>query len=294
MTARIQSVAILFVLASTLAHTAVAGVNLVQNGNFNDVSYNGTAPAGITTLFGQFGTGQGSNLTVANWTTTGYNFVYAPGTADSGSRSGGANVGAPNEAPSLFNSSTTGFGITYLYGPNNEAADGVSGATLPATSPLGNNFVAGDGGYIVDAISQTINGLEVNKAYELTFYWGGVEQESFSGGTTENWTVSLTDSGGNGQSFTTADVNNPITGEFSGWLQQKYVFIATAPTETLAFLAAGAPSSEPPFSLLADVSLEIVPDFSHWLLFAGFGGLAMTVEVLRRRKQQSELVLSAV
>ena len=267
------------------ARIACAGVNLVQDGNFTSVSYNGTAPSGITTLFGQFGTGTGSNLTVANWTTSGYNFVFAPGTADSGTKASGANSGQPNEAPGQYNGSN-GFGNTYLYGPHNQAADGVTGATLPASSPLGGNFIAADGAYEVGALTQSISGLVKNQHYALTFYWGAVQQESFTGATTENWTVSLLDSKGNGQTYTTADTNLTATGQFSGWMLQTYYFTATATTETLSFLAAGTPSGEPPFSLLANVSLQVVPDFANWALFGGFGALCVVVETTRRRSRQ--------
>ncbi len=276
--------AIYFALISVLSHTASAGVNLVQDGNFTSVSYNGTAPSGITTLFGQFGTGTGSNLTVANWTTSGYNFVFAPGTADSGTQAHGANSGQPNEAPGQYNAGN-GFGNTYLYGPNNQAADGVTGATLPASSPLGGNFIAADGAYEVGALTQTITGLVKNQHYGLTFYWAGVQQESFTGATTENWTVSLKDSGGNGQSYTTPSTNLTATGQFSGWMLQTYYFTATATTETLSFLASGTPSGEPPFSLLANVTLQVVPDFANWALFGGFGALCIVAETVRRRRR---------
>ncbi len=283
--------AISLALVSLLVHTASAGVNLVQDGNFTSVSYNGTAPSGITTLFGQFGSGTGSNLTVANWTTSGYNFVFAPGTADSGTKASGANSGQPNEAPGQYNGSN-GFGNTYMYGPHNQAADGVTGATLPASSPLGGNFIAADGAFEQGAITQSISGLVTNQHYALNFYWGAAQQESFTGPTTENWTVSLKDSGGNGQSYTTTNAVLTATGQFSGWMLQTYYFTATATTETLSFLAAGTPSGEPPFSLLANVSLQVVPDAANWALFGGFGSLCIVMETMRRRTRATQIALA--
>ena len=134
-------------------------------------------------------------LTVANWRTTGYNFVYAPGTADIGT-TGGANSGQPKEAPGQYNSG--GYGSTYMWGPNNGSANG-----LPATSPAGGNFIAGDGAFQVGAIKQTITGLTAGQTYSVKFYWAGAQQQSFSGATTEAWTVTF-----GSQSFTTPVVNN--------------------------------------------------------------------------------------
>jgi hypothetical protein len=71
-------------------------------------------------------------------------------------------------------------------------------------------------------------------------------------------------------------------------------FYANSTTETLSFLAAGTPSGEPPFSLVADVDLEIVPDFSNWLLFTGFGTVCMFLEILRRRRRRGLESIPAV
>jgi hypothetical protein len=236
------------------------------------VTYSGSLTLS-STLYGQFGTGAGSTLSVANWTTSGYNFVYAPGTADVGTQANGANAGKPKEAPGQFNAAN-GYGNTYMWGPNNGSANG-----LPASSPLGGNFIAADGAYEVGAISQTITGLTVGQTYVLKFYWAGAQQESFTGTTSEWWQVSL-----GGQTFSTGTVSLTSEG-FSGWQQQTFYFTGTATSETLSFLAGGTPAGEPPFSLLAGVDLEVVPDFSNWMVFAGFGTLCIVLEVGRRRRK---------
>lgn len=220
--------------------------------------------------YGQFGTGY---LTVAGWTTTGYNFVYAPNTADAGTQAAGANSARVQEAPG--EATVNGYGNTYIWGPQNGSANG-----LPATSPLGGNYIAMDGAYEVAAVSQTIKGLTVGQIYTLTFYWAGAQQQGYTGITTDSLTVTLgTDS------MTTGTVTVASEG-FSGWTEQSFNYTATGTSETLSFLANGTPNGEPPFALLGNVSLQIVPDFSNWMVFASFGTLCIVFEVLRRRRRR--------
>lgn len=259
-----------FIFAFALLHTASA--NLVLDPTFTGVTYSGTTP-GLTTLYGQFGTETGSTLTVANWSTSGYNFVYAPGTGDIGSSAAGANSGQPKEAPGQYN--YNGYGNTYMWGPNNGSANG-----LPSTDPVGGNYIAMDGAYEVAAISQTITGLTVGQVYALKFYWAAAQQQSFTGATTENITATL-----GSQSFTTTTYDLTSEG-FSGWMQQTFDFTATSTSETLSFLAAGTPSGEPPFTLLGGVDLELVPDSSNWMGFLGFGAVCIVFQGLRRRQRR--------
>jgi hypothetical protein len=265
--------------AFAFAFAQNVSANLVQDGTFTGVTYSGALP--LTTVFGQFGAdpggspASGSTLTVANWSTGGYNFVYAPNTIDTGTNANGANAGSPNEAPGQFNA-PNGYGNTYMAGIHN---GGVNTITAP---PTGGNIVAADGAYEIGAITQTITGLTVGQTYILKFYWGGAQQQSFTGATTESWTVTL-----GAQSFSTTPVSVP-TNSFSGWMQQTFAYKATATSETLSFLAVGTPTGEPPFSLLADVDLEVIPDFSNWMVFAAFGVLCIIFEVMRRRRGQVE------
>jgi len=258
--------------AFVLAHTACA--NLVQNGTFTGVTYSGTLP--LPTKYGQFGTGTGSTLTVPHWGTTGYNFVFTPGTADVGT-SAGANTGSPNEAPGQYNASN-GYGSTYIWGSNNGGS-----VTLPLTDPAGGNFVAADGAYETGAITQTITGLTVGYMYLLKFYWAGGQQEGYTTATTEAWQVSL-----GSQTFTTGTASI-VAGGFSGWMVQTFKYTATSTSETLSFLAVGTPSGQPPFALLGGVDLEVIPEFSNWTVFAGFGAVCTVFEVARRRRRGSRL-----
>ncbi len=271
----IRILALCFFAALFPLHRASA--NLIQNADFSSITYSGTLP--LTTVYGLFGNETGSTLKLTDWTTSGYNFVYAPGTADAGKNTTGANAGSPNEAPGQYNT-TAGYGDTYMYGPNNGSANG-----LPATYATGaGNFLAMDGAFETGAVSQTIVGLTVGQVYVLKFYWAGAQQQSFSGTTSEAITVSL-----GSKSFTTTPVT-PASEGFSGWMQDTLEYTATNSSETLSFLAVGTPTGEPPFTLLGGVDLEIIPDFSNWMVFTGFGTACVVFEGMRRRRRKSEAV----
>ena len=256
--------------------------NLILNGSFTNLSYSGSQP--ISTLFGQFGTRSGSEITVTNWNTSGYNFVYAPytptgsataiSTADSGTGAAGANSGAPNEAPGQYN--YNGFGNTYIWGANNGGIN-----TIPATDPNGNNFLAADGAYEVGAITQTINNLTVGQVYALSFYWAAAQQQSFTMATTEQWQVTL-----GSQTQNTAVYSLPAKG-FSSWMPQTFYYTASSATETLSFLAAGTPNGQPPFVLLGSPTLDVAPEPAAWLLCVGGGTILVLIGVLRRRRMAS-------
>jgi hypothetical protein len=217
--------------------------NLVTNGNF--------AVTGGSTSF-QFGSGYSSSESLAGWSTSGYNFVFLPGSTV-------ANGNA---------------GTLSLWSPANGAANGFTNA-----SPTGGNFVAADGDYPGNTlpITQSISGLTVGKTYALSFAWAAAQQSGFTGATTEQWQVSL-----GGVQQNTQTVNLPSQG-FSGWMNQTFYYVATATTETLSFLANGSPAI-PPFALLANVSLTAAPEpASSALLLTGVAALAGAGRFKRRR-----------
>ena len=234
---------------------AVAQTNLVTNGTFQ--------VTGGTTSF-QFGTwgGYTSNESVTGWTSTGYNFIFLPGSSAANGDFGTANVTFWGAAGTEV---SNGYTVPVPGGGNFMALD----ADYPSTDSKGNLATA--------AASQTINGLTAGKTYNVSFAWAGAQQEGYTGATTENLTVSLGSS-----SQTTKTVNLASEG-FSGWMNQTFSFVATSSSEVLSFLAGGSPAI-PPFVLVANVSLTPAPEpASVVVLMTGFTVLAGIASRRRRR-----------
>ena len=257
-TRRCQPRATLHVLAFVLslllpgafAGSASAQTNLVKNGDFSKIV---VSPGGTPSSF-QFGSGYTSAETLSDWSTSGYNFVFLPNTADVGGAIGNA-------------------GTVKLWGPNDNG--GIANG-LPTASPTGTNFVAADGAYQVSAITQQVSGLIVGQKVAVSFAWAGAQQSGFTGPTTDEWTVDL----GNSPAQTTSLLSLPSHGA-SGWINQTFTFVATSSTELLSFLATGTPSGQPPFALLANVSVTNVPEPASLLML--LTALAGLTGVVRRR-----------
>ena len=205
------------------------------------------------------GSGQmGFNTDATGWTTTGYNFIFAPGTADT--------TGATGQ-----------YGGLTLWGPGTGSNNG-----LPKTSPTGGNFVAADGAFQTAPITQTINGLIIGKSYTVGFDWAAAQQSGFNGDTTDQWVVAL-----GTETHSTSVVNN-VSHAFSGWQHQNLNYVATSGSEVLSFLANGTPTGVPPFAVLDGVSLEQTPEPTAMVaLFAGMIGLMLFV---RRRSHTKKSI----
>ena len=239
-----------FLTIITAAAAAVAAVpaaavhsNFVLNGGFETTTLTGSS---------QFSDYFNGNQ-VADWTTSGYNMIFFPGTATTT----GANT-------------QYGPGLTF-YGPANGVANGY------ADSPTGGNYVGADGAYIVAPIQQTLTGLTIGQKYAVGFDWAAAQQSGFTGPTTEQWAVSL-----GGETHSTAVWNNPNHG-FKPWSHVTAVYTATATTEVLSFLAIGTPNGRPPFSLLDGVTTTAVPEPASWALM--IGGLGLVGGALRSRRR---------
>ena len=215
----------------------MARANLVTNGGF-ELTTNGNGQLGY-------------NTNAIGWTSTGYTFIFAPGTADT--------TGAPGS-----------IGTDYLWGPGNGSPNGLT------ISPNGGNFVAADGGYDPGPISQTINGLTLGEPCTVGFWWAGAQSRPGTGPTTEQWQVSF----GSQTQFTSV-VSNASEG-FTGWTYNTMNFTASGPSDLLSFLAVGTPTGEPPFSLLDGVDVE-VPEPSSVLLITAIGAGCAGFRRMRRR-----------
>ena len=125
--------------------------DLIVNGNFTGIT---NTVSGNTYTYGQFGTkgaASGAVLTVDNWTTSGYNFVYTPGTVDQGTTKNGANAGTAAQAPGQATGANPG--NEYMWG---KEADGTGNGGVNAfgTNPFSGNFIAADGAYETGAVTQ--------------------------------------------------------------------------------------------------------------------------------------------
>lgn len=168
-----------------------------------------------------------------------------------------------------------------LWGPND---GGVSTGTTIAASPTGGNYIAADGAFEISAITQSVSGLVAGQKYALSFAWAAAQQYGFTGDTTDNWTVSLGTVGASNPAQTTPTVNLPSNG-FSSWMNQSMTFVATGSTELLSFLATGTPSGQPPFALLANVSLTKIPEPASVIML--LSGLAGMFGLARRRASRT-------
>ena|SRR6185312_5128573 len=224
-------------LAAALAIGSAAHAgDVITNGNFSSSSY----AAGTNDQFGTGFGGQG----VTGWTGNGgYNIYF------------GTNV--TTNAVSQYPSSGE-----HLYG---------------TAFPIDGAFVALDGDSEAQGmISQDLTGLQVGKAYTLSFDWAAGQLANRSGDITEQLAVSF-----GADSFNTG-VLNVASGGFSGWNHVTYVFTAAQTNQTLSFLSIGTPNGLPPMALLDNVSLT-VPEPATWaMMLIGFGGIGA---MIRRRRQ---------
>ncbi len=213
-----------------LALSAQAG-NLVTNGGF-ETTTNGPCQFDYCT-------------TAPPWSSSGYNFIFGYGTADT--------TGSNGQDGNLR-----------LWGPNDGSNNG-----MPAGSPDGGNFVAADGSYGVAPIQQTIPGLTAGDKYTVGFWWAGAQNYGFTSPTTEQWQVGL-----GGQTQDTVVLQNPSHG-FTGWRYQSFTFTADNSSDVLSFLAVGTPAGEPPFVLLDGVTMyAATPEPGTLaLMIGGLGGL---------------------
>ncbi len=243
--------------------------DLIMNGNFTSyttgsVPLNPTGPSQLVNDAGTSTLAQGYT-SVSNWASTAsgagpeynYTFLYT----------------GPGDTQGSY---APAYGTeTYIWGTGN---GGLNTITPP---PGGGNYIAMDGTSPVNTpLYQMVSGLTAGQLYGVNFNWAAGQFAGFSGATTEQWQVSL-----GSQTLSTPTVNNPSHG-FSGWMSQTLYFTATASSETLSFLSVGGPDTLPPCALLANVSMQSVPEPSAVVLLAigllGIGAVSRRVRTAKR------------
>jgi hypothetical protein len=248
--------------------TANATANLLVNSDFSDYTLNAAHtgpgdPYNNSYAFGQYSPGGAGTNVLTGWVTDGYNFIMTPGSADT--------TGSSSSA-----------GVVSLWGPGNGAPNGYTDA------PSGHNYVAADGGLscCTAPLSQTIDNLVIGRAYKVTFDWASAQQSGFFGPTTEGWIVSFGSSGMPGVDRTyTTSIDSNVSQGFTGWHTTSFSFLATGTTQTLSFLAVGTPEGAPPFSLLADPTLQGVPEPATWaMMLIGFGTMGAVMRGRPKRQ----------
>ena len=237
--------------AAIAATPARAAGNLVVNGDFEQFTNPSATP---TSSYQLTSPNNAAGGTLTGWTNAGYSFIFNAGTADT----------TGSYSPEYSNT-------LKLWGPNTGSANG-----LAAASPTGGNFLASDGAYQQGALSQTISGLTVGYNYLLSFWWAAGQQSGYTGATTESWGVTF-----GSQTYNTSTISNPSEG-FAPWRQAVFSFVATSASQTLSFLAAGAPSGTPPLSLLDGVVLMAPEPSSGAVITVGLLGAACLSRSRRR------------
>lgn len=252
------------VLLSAVAPVQAAA-NLVVDGDFEG---NGTTLTATQIITNGSSTTSGNNpggQVLPGWTNDSYTFLFTSGTSDTtGSRS------------TEYNNQLV------LQGPGNATPDNNG---LTKSSPNGGNFIGMDGAYLTGpaGLSQTITGLKVGQAYALSFYWAGAQQTGFTGATSEGWGVTFGSQTYSVSNSPPGQTNQP-SGGFTPWTLATTTFVASATSQTLSFLATGAPSGTPPFSLLDGVSLVAAPEPSTWVIMtAALVGSSLLFRARRRR-----------
>ncbi len=227
------------------------------------------------------------------------NFVLTPASPTSGYQ---VPVGGPSDladwsstAPlsCVFSpgTATSALGGSCILWPGNPPAPvvGPPSATTDSTPPGGGNYYAMDGSAGFSGIlSQPVTVIP-NTDYVLTFWQSAAQLSGNSGvlndcgpgtgiNTTEQWQVSFT-----GNASQQSQLMCNASESFYGW-EEETMHFATGPTTTtavLGFFGEGTPNGVPPMVLLADVSLDPVPEPGAWVLL---GTVFASVVVGRRRQ----------
>ena len=239
------------------ATPALAGPNLVQNGDFSSyTNNNGQSNPNI-------GFEADYNGTVTGWSSGGvnnpyYNFLFLNGTAQN---------------PAAETGAWSSYGYLGLWDANNSGGANTWNGNGP--TGVASNFMALDGDFGTGPVSQTITGLTKGSVYAVTFYYAFAQQEGFTGPTTQGLTVGL------GSSAKSVPLYNLPSQGFSGWMQETFYLEADSSSDALSFLAFGNVQL-PPFALISDISMVDAPEPSAWAVM-GIGLLGLVGAARMRR-----------
>ena len=147
------------------------------------------------------------------------------------------------------------------------------------TSNNGGFFVGMDGGYATGSLSQQIDNLTIGSTYKLTFEWAASQFTDANLASVQSLDITFGTS-----AWSTTPINLDGKG-FSGWRTATTTFVAQNTSQVLSFLANGqGPNGLPPFTLLDDVRLTVVPEPSS---YAAWGTMALIGFAAVRRARRS-------